>query len=350
MNDPYAERTRRTDLSVLAIALLTVSLSATAGAESVVLKVHHFTPPISTIHKDMIVPWCEKIETESKGELKCQIYPAMQLGGSPTQLYDQVKDGVVDVVFAVPGFSAGRFPRIEVFELPFMMNDAEATSKALWDYVAQYDQDEFADVKPLAFNVHGPGLFHMVSKPVTRRSDLRGLKIRAPTRPASQLIAVLGGTPVGMPLPQIPEALSKGVIDGVVIPWEIVPAIKVDELTHYHSETDPSQPAIYTTTFVFAMNQARYRSLSANQRKVIDANSGVDLSATFGRIMRDADAIGRASVPASSINVIASGEIENWKRATQPVIDQWVREMNRKGADGKALLANARRLTAKYDK
>jgi len=350
MNDSGGKRTSTNRLFGVAIAVLAFSLCGTAGGEQVVLKVHHFTPPISTIHRDMIVPWCEKIEIESKGELTCQVYPAMQLGGSPTQLYDQVKDGVVDVVFAVPGFSAGRFPRIEVFELPFMMKDAEATSKALWDYVAQYDQAEFAEVKPLAFNVHGPGLFHMVSKPIIRRSDLHRLKIRAPTRPASKLIAVLGGTPVGMPLPQIPEALSKGVIDGVVIPWEIVPAIKVDELTHYHSETDPSQPAIYTTAFVFAMNKARYQSLSANQRKVIDANSGVALSATFGRLMSDADAIGRASVPAGSINVIASGEVENWKRSTQPVIDQWVREMNGKGADGKALLANARRLTAKYDK
>src|SRR5712691_10242321 len=258
----------------IAFAAAAFTLSACGRTDLAVLKVHHFVPSTSTIHKDMIVPWCEKIQQESKGALKCQIYASMQLGGSPTQLYDQVRDGIVDIVFAVPGFSAGRFPRIEVFELPFMMKDAEGTSKALWDYVAQNDQAEFADVRPLAFNVHGPGLFHTVGRPLNSRADLHGLKIRAPTRQSSKLIAALGGTPVGMPLPQIPEALSKGVIDGVIVPWEIVPAIKVNELAKYHSETDPAQPAIYTTAFVFAMNKARYESLSAEQRKVIDANSG----------------------------------------------------------------------------
>lgn len=332
----------------LPAAALAVVLCACAQTDHVELKVHHFVPPTSTIHTRMIVPWCEKILEDSGGELRCQIYAAMQLGGTPTQLYDQVRDGVVDVVFAVPGFTAGRFPGVEVFELPFMMRDAESTSKALWDFVAQHDPEEFADVRPLAFNVHGPGLFHLVGRPLNSRSDLRGLKIRAPTRQSSKLIAALGGTPVGMPLPQVPEALSKGVIDGVVVPWEIVPAMKIHELTRYHSETPPSEPAIYTTVFLFAMNKARYESLSAVQRKVIDANSGVELSGRFGRIMADADADGRSAVPTSSISAVPAAELEQWKRLTQPVVEQWVREIDSKGANGRALLASARSLIEKY--
>ncbi|HWQ37296.1 MAG TPA: TRAP transporter substrate-binding protein [Burkholderiales bacterium] len=330
------------------LAGLALLLSAAAGAEPVVLKVHHFLPPTSNIHTRMIVPWCEKIRQESRGDVSCRIHPAMQLGGAPTQLYDQVRDGVVDVVFAVPGFTAGRFPRIEVFELPFLMKNAQSTSKALWEFVERHAQAEFADVKPLAFNVHGPGLFHLVRKPVTSRADLRGLKIRAPTRQSSRLIAALGGTPIGMPLPEVSQALSKGVIDGLVVPWEIVPAIKVDELTRFHSETDPSQAAMYTTAFVLAMNKARYEGLSADQRKIIDANSGIELSGTFGRIMSEADAGGRAAVPPESINVIPGAEIERWKRLTQPVTEAWVAEMNRKGVDGEALLAAALALTRKH--
>ena len=180
--------------------------------------------------------------------------------------------------------------------------------------------------------------------------DLRGLKIRTPTRQSARLIAALGGTPIGMPLPEVSQALSKGVIDGLVVPWEIVPAIKVDELTKFHSETDPSEPAMYTTAFLFAMNKARYRSLSADQRRVVDANSGMQLSGRFGSIMSDADAGGRAAVPPSSINVIPSAEIERWKNLTRPVVDGWVEEMNRKGADGKALLAGASSLIHKYNK
>jgi TRAP-type C4-dicarboxylate transport system substrate-binding protein len=355
MNSPDDKRRSRNHFWGLVLGALAFSLSAGAVSESakaqpVVLKVHHYVPPTSNIHNRMIVPWCRKIELDSKGALKCQIFPAMQLGGAPTQLYDQVKDGVVDVVFAAPGFSAGRFPRIEVFELPFMMKNAESTSKALWDFVAQSAPAEFSDVRPLAFNVHGPGLFHLIRNPLTNHTDLRGLRIRAPTRQSSKMIAALGGTPVGMPLPEISQALSKGVIDGVVVPWEIVPTVKIDELTRFHSQTDPAEAAIYTTVFLFAMNKARYQNLSADQRKVIDANSGVELSGQFGRTMSDADASGRAAVPAGSINMIPVAEIERWKQLTQPLIDAWVEEMNRKGADGKALLASARSLTRKYSK
>jgi TRAP-type C4-dicarboxylate transport system substrate-binding protein len=330
------------------IAVLAVMLSACSKTEQVELKVHHMLPPRATAHAEFIVPWCEKIEKESDGDLKCQIYPAMQLGGSPTQLYDQAKDGVVDITWTVPGYSAGRFPSIEVFELPFMMKDAEATSKALWDYVAENDVGEFDDVHLLAFHVHGPGYFHMVNKPVTGRADLQGLKIRAPTRQTNKFMGLLGATPVGMPVPQVAEALSKGVIDGAIVPYEIVPAIKANELTKFHSETDPSEPAIYTTTFVFAMNKARYEGLSAAQKEVLDANSGVELSGWIGKIFSEADQTGRATVPASSINVIPKTEIQNWKKVAQPVIDGWVKEMNERGADGNALLESARNLTQKY--
>jgi len=332
----------------LTLAALTVVLASCSRTETLELKVHHMMPPRAPAHAKFIVPWCAKIEKESDGELKCQIYPAMQLGGTPNQLYDQVKDGVVDIVWTVPGYSAGRFPSIEVFELPFMMHNTEATSKALWDYVAETKLGEFDDVHPLAFHVHGPGYFHMVNKPITSRADLQGLKVRAPTRQTNRLIEVLGATPVGMPLPQVPEALAKGVIDGTIVPDEIVPAIKANELTRFHSETDPSEAAIYTTTLLFAMNKARYEGLSATQKKVLDANSGVELSGWAGKIFSEADAVGKASLDPKSINVIPQTEIKAWQDLAQPVIRRWVDEMNQRGADGNALLNSAHELTRKH--
>ncbi len=338
----------------LATAVLATTLAALLAAcsksESTELKVHHFLPPRATAHANFIEPWCEKIARESNDELKCRIYPAMQLGGSPAQLYDQAKDGVVDIVWTVPGYSAGRFPSLEVFELPFMMRDAEATSKALWDYVIQNSMSEFYGVHLLALHVHGPGYFHMVDKPVTRLADLQGLKIRAPTRQTNKLIGLLGATPVGMPVPQVPEALAKGVIDGTIVPYEIVPGIKANELTRFHSETDPAQPSIYTTTFLFAMNKARYKGLSDKQKAVLDANSGVELSGWIGKVFSEADANGRATVDADSINVIAQSELSQWQKLAQPLFDDWVQEMNARGADGNALLDSARKLTREYTK
>jgi TRAP-type C4-dicarboxylate transport system substrate-binding protein len=141
----------------------------------------------------------------------------MQLGGTPVQLYDQARDGVVDVVWTLPGNTAGRFPRVEVFELPFIMNNAEATSKAYWEYIQTQAPDEFKETQVIALQVHGPGMFHSASKLIKSPADLKGMKVRGPTRQVTKLLAALGATPVGMPLPQIPDALSKGTIEGCVI-------------------------------------------------------------------------------------------------------------------------------------
>ncbi len=330
--------------------LLCVLPGGIAQAQQVMLKIHHFLPPGSNFHSRFLVPWCEKIEHQSAQRLKCQLFPSMQLGGSPAQLYDQAKDGVADIVWTLPGHTAGRFPLVEAFELPFMMKNEEATSRALWEYVQTHDAAEFADVKLLAFHVHGPGVFHTIRAPIKTRADLRGKKLRVPTRQSSKLLAILGATPVGMPVSQVPEALSKGVIDGALVPFEVVPAIKANELTKFHSVTDPSEAALYVTTFLFAMNKEKYADLPAELQKVIDANSGIGLSGQIGRIFGESDASGRKTVPESSINIIPRGEIDQWKALAQPVIDGWVKDMNGRGHDGARLVRSARELIAKHSK
>lgn len=328
-----------------AVALVLAMLLATsARAQDVILKVHHFLPASSPAHLRLIEPWCDRISKQSKKRMKCQIYPSMQLGGNPGQLYDQVKDGVVDVAWTIPSYTAGRFPLVEAFELPFMTHGAEGASKALWKYVQAYAEEEFREVHPLAFHTHGGGVFHMVDKPISKRADLRGLKIRAPTRQTTRMLAVLGATPVGMPASQIPEALSKGVIDGALLPYEVVAALKADELTRYHSEIDPESPAIYTTVFIFAMNKARYDSLPADLKAVIDANSGLELSALAGRVFAENDAIGRKRIAKNKINTISAKEVDRWHDATQRVVDGWIKEVASKGYDGPMLLKSAKAL------
>lgn len=330
------------------VLLLALAAAPALQAQEVMLRVHHPLPTSSTAHQKVLVPWCETLAAGSGGRIQCQIYPSMQLGGAVPQLYDQARDGVVDVIWTIPGYAAGRFPRSEVFELPFMIREAEGASRAAWDYMLLHAAEEFADVKPLAFHVHAGGVFHMVRRPVTRGSDLRGQKIRAPTRQTNRLIAALGATPVGMPVPQVPEALSRGVIDGALLPYEVVPAIKANELTRFHSEPPPSRRAIYTSVFILAMNKARYDSLPPALRRVIDANSGIELSARIGRVFAEAEAENRGRLPADSINVIPDATIDQWERAAQPLIEAWKREVSARGGDGGALLEHARRLLAKH--
>jgi len=324
------------------------TLAASAAfAQEVTLKVHHFLPAGSYANTRFIQPWCDRIAKESGNKLKCQIYPSMQLGGTPGQLYDQVKDGAVDVIWTLPGYTAGRFPSTEAFELPFMMVDAEATSKALWEYIQQNAQAEFKDVHPIAFHVHGPGVFHMTKKPIATMTDLKGLKVRAPTRQTTRFLAALGATPVAMPVPQVSEALSKGVIDGAVVPYEVVPSVKIQEIARFHSETDPSEPAFYTATFMFVMNKDKYASLPPDLKKVIDANSGQALSGEIGKVFIASDAEGKKLCVKNTTNVIGKAELEGWKKAGQAVSDQWVAEMNAKGANGTQLLSSAKALIAK---
>nr|WP_077036587.1 TRAP transporter substrate-binding protein [Pelomonas sp. KK5] len=320
------------------------------AADEVVLKVHHFLPASSYAQQMFIQPWCDKIAAESARKIRCQIYPSMQLGGTPPQLVDQLRDGIVDVIWTLPGYTPGRFPRIEAFELPFMMQSPSATSHALWDYVQANAADEFKAVHPLAFHVHGDGVFHMVNHPIRTLADFKGMKLRAPTRQTNKLLAALGATPVAMPVPQVGDALAKGVIDGALVPYEVVPSVKIQELVKFHSETDPSEPAIYTSTFVFAMNKARYDSLPPELKKVIDANSGADLSAHIGAVFVQADAEGKKLTKGNTTNVIPKAELANWKKAAQGVTDAWVAETTAKGMNGQQLLDSAKALIAKYQK
>jgi len=318
--------------------------------QTVTLKFHTFMAPMSNVWLTMHKPWMEKVEKDSGGRIKFEGYPAMQLGGTPVQLYDQARDGVVDIVWTLPGNTAGRFPRVEAFELPFMMNNAEATSKAYWEYVQTQAPDEFKETHVIALHVHGPGMFHSATKQIRSVADLRGMKVRGPTRQITKMLGSVGATPVGMPLPAITDALSKGTIDACAIPWEVVPSIKVHELTKFHSEFDNTGAALYTTTFVMAMNQAKYNSLAPDLKKVIDANSGMAASAWLGKTQQSNDPAGRKTAVdrGNTIYQFTAAQREEFVKLSGQVDDEWVADMDKRGFKGAQLLSTAKALIAKH--
>ena len=320
--------------------------------QSVTLKFHTFMAPLSNVWLTMHKPWMDKVEKESAGRIKFEAYPAMQLGGTPVQLYDQARDGVVDVVWTLPGNTAGRFPRIEAFELPFMMNNAEATSKAYWEYFQTQCPDEFKETQVLALHVHGPGMFHSTHKLIKSAADVKGLKVRGPTRQVTKMLGSLGAVPVGMPLPQIPDALSKGTIEACVIPWEVVPSVKVHELTKFHSEFPAGSPALYTTTFVMAMNKARYEGLAPDLKKIIDANSGLATSAWLGKTQQGNDPNGRKSATdrGNTLYTFSAAETQEFIKLSAQVDEEWVADMDKRGFKGALLLKAAKDLIAKNGK
>ncbi len=323
-----------------------------AQAQEVVLKFHHIWPPQAMAPVKVIGPWCAKVASESANRIKCQMLPAMSGGGTPPQLVDRVRDGVDDLVITLPGYTPGRFPTMEVFELPFMTNSAEAGASAAWDYMGKYSGKEFPGTKVLATWVHDEGYVHTRDKQIKSLEDFKGLKMRAPTRQTNKLLARLGATPVGMPIPAVADAVSKGTIDGFVLPWEVIPAFKLQELVKYHTETDASRPAMYSAGFIFAMNQAKYDSLPADLKNVIDNNSGAALSRQIGKIWDESQAVGRqkATERGNTFHRLPVAETDRWAKAAEPLYGEWVADMDKRGLPGKQMLQDARDLLVKYKK
>ena len=340
--------TRKAVLGLLGAAAFGCMTALPAMAQDVTLRMHQFLPDQANVPNLILYPWADRVEEASNGRIKIERYGSMQLGGSPPELMDQAIDGVADIVWTVVGYTPGRYPSTEVFELPFLMTDARAMSSAFWQMFETHMKDgEFKDLKILGTWVHGPGVIHSKA-PVTTPADMQGLKIRGGSRLANVLLEKVGATPVGLPVPAIPEALSKGVIDGTTIPWEVTGSLKVPELVGNHTEFESG--ALYTLGFVLAMNKDRFDSLDPELQKAIEDNSGLAFSILAGGTQADSDGPARQLAVDAGNNIITvSGDgLQEWKDASQPVYDEWLADMESKGIDGQALIDEARALMDAY--
>jgi TRAP-type C4-dicarboxylate transport system substrate-binding protein len=330
---------------------LAIGLSAgAAAAQEVTLRCQHFLPPKGSVPLYFIVPWAEKIEKESGGRIKVEVYPAMQLGGKPPALYDQIRDGVIDCGWALPAYTPGRFPEAEAFELPFMTSmSAEASSKAAWEFTQKYMQERLSDIHLVAVHVHGPGVVHKKGGPIAAPADFNGLKLRGPSRQANKLLETLGATPVGMPVPAFPESLSKGIVDGGVIPWEIVPPLKVHELTNSHTQVGGDR-ALYNTFFIWGMNKNSYDKLPDDLKAIIDANSGLETSAWAGSAMDQGDDVGENIVMEHGNEIVTMDDETTaaLRKIGDELTAEWAAEMEGKGLPGNAMVEDAMALVAKY--
>lgn len=339
-------------VSIMLVVAAVLFGAGVAGAspDVVTLKLAHFWPSSSHFNQAIVIPWCDKINKESGGRLKCQIYPSMQLGGTPSQLFEQARDGVSDLSWTLPSYQAGRFTKSEVFELPFMVKHPETASQAMWDYIQKDALDEYKGVKLIATHTHDGAHLHFGKKSVKTLEDLKGMKIRATSRVDAQTLAALGAIPVQMPMPAVPEAIAKGVVDGTSLPWEISTAYKIQEICKTHTETPPNQAKRGNAIFVLVMNPAKYDKLPADLKKVIDNNSGRETSRWIGMVWDRGTAPARkiAADRHNSMNILSDAEYKRWVKATESVDDEWIKSVNSKGGNGKALLNDAKLLLKKY--
>jgi len=340
-------------LRTLGGCVLSVSVAAASGAvgaQEYTFKLHHLLSAKAPAHTQMLEPWAKAVEANAKGRVKIEIFPSMSLGGKPPELIRQVRDGVVDIVWTVNGYTPGLFPRSEVFELPFIhTNNPRATNLAMYDMFKDYLAEEYDGVEVMFLHVHAGQGIHMVDKLVRSPDDLVGMKMRIPTRTGAWIIEALGANPVSMPVPDLPQALSKKVVDGAFIPWEIIPPLKIQEQTKYQIE-GINKTRFGTTTFQVSMNAARWKSLPPDIQKAFKDASTAEWWGKVGDIWARTDDFGiGVAVKAGNTHVqLTAAETEAFRAKLEPVVDRWIKEVAEKGIDGATLVKKARELIAKH--
>ncbi len=327
-----------------------LSMGAAHADDTVTLRFEHFLPANSNAQVDVIEPWCADLSKESDGRIKCEIYPSMQLGGKPSQLNDFVRNGVVDIVWTALGYSPGSFPRNEVLELPFMLpSDGIVASDIIWDYANGPGAEDFKPYKVLAVYSDFGGTLHTTKKEVKSVDDMKNLRIRASTRQASRFLDAVGATPVSMPPSQIADSLSKGVLDGALAAWEVVPSTKLDETTFFHTQTGPNQAATTITTLAVLMNQERFDSMPEDLRAILDKYSGATLTKRFAQSWSKATEKVEKQIAAESGQTVITWSDEayaNLKQKSQSVTDEWLAD-KKENIDKQALINDLQSLVKK---
>jgi len=328
-------------------ALALLSHGAPAKAEEVTLTIAHFLSPKSPTHSEFIVPWAERVEAQSDGRIRFEIFPAMTLGGKPPELYRQLRDGAADIVWTVTGYTPGVFPRAEVFELPTVhLGSARATNMAIQDVFPDIAAD-FEDIQPILVHVHAGNALHLADACISDPTDFEGKKLRTPSRTGGWMIEAWGAEPVGMPVPALPQALSRQVVDGALLPFEVMPAFKLHELTAC-SVTAADGRRFGTAVFLFAMNKTRYETLPDDLRAIIDANSGAAIAEAVGRLWDGLEGPGQGMQTATGAPIMAldEGTTREIDRLNETVVARWIAEADAAGLNGAALVAAARAAVA----
>jgi TRAP-type C4-dicarboxylate transport system substrate-binding protein len=320
-------RLKTAALAAFALAIPAVS-PATAG--EVNMNFAHFMPAGSWQNQDLFASWAEAVKEQSGGRIDVTIFPAQTLGKAP-EGYENAKNGVADIAWTLQGYTAGRFPLSQIIELSGLFETAEVGSCA---FQKLYDSGaldaEYGETHVLFLHTHGPGHLHTRGKAVTTLADLKGLKIRRPSAVIGKLLEELGAEPVGMPAPAIYESMQRGTIDGYMLPWEAVKGFRVYEVSDQHTEF-----GFYAAAFVLTMNKAKYESLPADLKKVIDDNSGLNWAIRAGKGFDQGDVAGlEATKGTGEIHKIEGVAQSEFQAAADRATAAYLKELDDKGLPG----------------
>jgi TRAP-type C4-dicarboxylate transport system substrate-binding protein len=339
---------RMRPIKVCGIAIFALVLwvgAAPAEDKTFELKLSHWVPPSHPLQK-ALEEWGASIEKDSGGTIKYKVYPAQQLGKAFDH-YDMARDGIADVTYVSPGYQPGRFPIFDAGNLPFMLTNAKGGSEALDDWYRKYAEKEMKDVKYCFAFAHDPGTFHSRTKKIVVPADIKGMKIRPAHASMASLVTTLGGTNVQASAPEVRDVLEKGVADAVTFPWGSVVLFGIDKVTKYHMEA-----ALYVTSFVWVMNKSTYAQMSPSQQKVIDDHCNRQWAERAASPWADFEHEGIAKLkaePGQEVYPITDAQLDEWKAAAGPVVQNWANAVKKTGNDPDAVLKDLKAELTKYN-
>lgn len=265
------------------------SLAIIAGANMAVaeeMKLADFLPSQHAYQEQVYGVLAAKVAEATDGEVTIKVFPGGALGGNPTEQYDRVLNGVAEIAFGLQGYTASKFPMTLMVELPGVVSEERAT-EALWDNI-DFLKDEYKRVHMLSLWTNGENVLYTRDTPVRSLSDVKGMKIRVPSRNAGLVVESWGAVPISMPMPEIYNAMQTGVIDGILIDTTATYAFRFGEVADYvtagmHASMSP---------FALYMNRDAYRNLSDEQQASFD-EIGREISVIANRVQLDGVAYGR---------------------------------------------------------
>ena len=310
------------------------------------LKLSHWMSPMHTLHVEVFTPFAKEVGERTKGRVKITIYPGEALGKAKDH-YDMATHGITDIALFIQGYTAGRFPLTSVIELPIQIPSAKVGSRVIWGLYDKYLKQEYSGVKLLTLWVHDPGHIHMTKRPVRTLDDIKGLRLRSPGPQQAALLRELGVSPLTMPIPELYDALQKGMADGCVIPFSAVRDFKLYELLRHHTLSD-----LYTMAMGVAINLKTWNSLPPDIQKIIDELGGSRMSEMAGVAFDKYDQLGKeaAKKAGAEIYSLPSEQKKIWADRIKPLNEKWVADMEVKGLPGKKIFEDARLLLEKYSR
>jgi TRAP-type transport system periplasmic protein len=270
--------------------------------------------------------------------------------GAPPAYHDFIKDGAIDVAHIIPAYTPGRFLLHKMAEFPFLTDSAKARTVAYWRVYEKHfaNVGEAKGMKLMTFWVHGPGLIHNNKRPVTKMSQLKGLKLRVSGDNISALAKAMGATPIFAPITKVHNLLSKKVIDGVFLTFEGIKNFKLGKLVKY---TTVPPGGLYATVFQMYMNQKVWDGISRKDQGLIAGVSGEHAANYIGDAWDLADRNGIKHMKENGIKIIPMPDAftQKAKQLWKPIQAEWMKKVAAKGVDGEAALAMYKAEIAKIE-